>query len=54
MKCNETKEKYKYYILESLNFDINIIEQCTKIIIPENLNFTQMKEFFSQFIGIDG
>jgi hypothetical protein len=44
MKCNETKEKYKYYILESLNFDINIIEQCTKIIIPENLSFNEMDD----------
>ena len=44
MKCNETKEKYKYYILESLNFDINIIEQCTKIIIPENLSSNEMDD----------
>ncbi len=47
---------YKKIVLESLDFDIKNVEQCTKIIIPENLNFTQMddkKKITINFINDD-
>ena len=34
--------RYKCFILESLNFDIKCVEQCSKIIIPENFYFNEM------------